>query len=933
MVVWVVPSQGDAAGTAGTDVATELDTQLSGAVVDPHSSAFERGQLLGRYVVIEKIGAGGMGVVYAAYDPELDRRVALKLMHERVSMVRETEGSEQTSAAASNRRRGRLLAEAQAMARLSHPNVITVHDVGTIGEQVFIAMEFVEGQPLSKWMRQPGRSWREILDVFVKAGRGLEAAHRVGLVHRDFKPDNVLVANTGEVRVLDFGLARLTEAEPDLPDEDATSSWRHSSLSKQTLASRVGTPAYMSPEQHLGHACDVRSDQFSFCVACYEGLYGERPFEGSTAMELALAISDGALVEAPKSTKVPGRIRKTLLRGLSSHPDERFGDMATLLAELQRDPTPRLRRAAPAIVIGLGALVAGAVLSVDDPQVCTGAGAKLAPVWSSERADGIKAAFVATGAPYAETSWASVTDLLDEYASSWTGMHTEACEATALRHEQSESVLDRRMICLGQRLAALDQLAAVLEEADRTTVERSVATATGLPGLEHCADIEALMAGEEPPPPGAERDRLEEVDRELARVRALSASGRFKDAESAAEVALALARDTGSTSREARATMALAAYHMSIDDGAAAEPLLYRAIELADGVGEDTIRARALATMIQALASQDRFDEARRFARMARAAFTRIGDPPVGSASIERSLGVVSIRQGRLREAKEHIELALEYVLKENDETSPAYLNTLNNLALAERDLGEYTASMEKFVHIREEWIRQYGEDHPGSAMMRMNVGTVLSTLGRQDEAIEEYERALKTFEVGIGPDCLDVGYTAESLAIALGEKGDYEAALKQHARAQSVFRKHGDQTNLALSLDNMGVVFTIQGDLERALSTHEEAYAMWREAVGDPEHPDLGYPLGHVAQDLWKLGRVDEARPKFEEAIRLFEKAGAAPNEIAEIRFNLAKSWRDEDPARARRIAEQARSEYTGMGEDFADRVARIDAFLSAGG
>src|SRR5262245_37690244 len=208
-----------------------------------------------------------MGVVYAAYDPELDRRVALKLLH----------------AGGSVEARKRLLREAQAMARLAHPNVIAVHDVGTWGDEVFVAMEFVEGPTLAERVRDEEPGWREVLDLYLQAGEGLAAAHVAGIVHRDFKPQNALVGRDGRVRVLDFGLARGTGALPPREAEEGPDSGAAPGLLVTPLTrsgSRMGTPAYMSPEQFEGLPADELSDQFSFCVALYEALYGERPFGG-----------------------------------------------------------------------------------------------------------------------------------------------------------------------------------------------------------------------------------------------------------------------------------------------------------------------------------------------------------------------------------------------------------------------------------------------------------------------------------------------------------------------------------------------------------------------------------------------------------------------------------------------------------------------------
>jgi serine/threonine protein kinase len=235
------------------------------------ANSLARGAAVGRYVILSRLGGGGMGVVYAAYDPDLDRKVAIKLLRP----------GRRTDAASEGR--ARLMREAQAMARLDHPNVVGVLDVGTFEDQVFIAMELVDGLSLMHWMRQ-GHRWRDVRERFIQAGRGLAAAHAAGIVHRDFKPDNVVIGKDGRARVLDFGLARAAKSEADTeetagPDGDVSVRSGSGSL-ERTLTqtgSLLGTPSYMSPEQWTSQPADAKSDQFSFCVAPGRGSTGGVP--------------------------------------------------------------------------------------------------------------------------------------------------------------------------------------------------------------------------------------------------------------------------------------------------------------------------------------------------------------------------------------------------------------------------------------------------------------------------------------------------------------------------------------------------------------------------------------------------------------------------------------------------------------------------------
>ena len=312
----------------------------------------EAGARIGRYVVLESVGTGAMGVVYGAYDPELDRKIALKL-------IKPGQGAKAMA-------RERLLREAKAMARLQHPNVVAVHDVGVYEDQVFLAMEFLSAGTIKDWLKQKPRSWREILAVFIAAGRGLAAAHEAGIVHRDFKPENVLLDKDGRPRVVDFGIARQAEGARDeergagtlTPDEaakaaealEATARIKDSSgnvaplLTLTKTGTWVGTPAYMAPEQFLGERGDEKSDQFSFCVALYEALYGERPFAGDDMISLSVSVTTEHFRPMPKDRGVPAWIRRVILRGIRSAAAARWGSMSALIAALEDDPAVKLRR-------------------------------------------------------------------------------------------------------------------------------------------------------------------------------------------------------------------------------------------------------------------------------------------------------------------------------------------------------------------------------------------------------------------------------------------------------------------------------------------------------------------------------------------------------------------------------------------------------------
>ncbi len=305
--------------------------------------ALTRGEALGRYIVIERLGEGATGVVYAAYDPELDRKVALKIL-------RRPDGD-----TGEGRRQARFVREAKAIAKLAHPNVVGIFDVGVDRDRVFLAMEYLVGGTLRDWMATQGRPWRDVVKMFVAVGKGLAAAHAEGLVHRDFKPDNVLLDRTGTPKVADFGLARLSgPSVEDSSEEVSPQATPRTDARVTRTGAMTGTPAYMAPEQFRGKATDGRTDQFAFCVALYEALYGRRPFAAETVFDLAEAVIRERVEPAPNNANVPSWIRRSLVRGLRAEAAERHATMEDLLAALEADPVARVRRV---VAVSLAALV------------------------------------------------------------------------------------------------------------------------------------------------------------------------------------------------------------------------------------------------------------------------------------------------------------------------------------------------------------------------------------------------------------------------------------------------------------------------------------------------------------------------------------------------------------------------------------------------
>ncbi|HEY8040137.1 MAG TPA: tetratricopeptide repeat protein [Polyangiaceae bacterium] len=820
-----------------------------------------RGACVGRYVVLDRAGEGGMGVVYKAYDPELERTVALKLLHAGTRAGDEAE-----------RRRARLLREAKALARLSHPNVIAVHDVGTFQDDVFLATEFVDGAPLKSWLRERKRSGADVLRVMLEAGAGLAAAHHAGLVHRDFKPGNLMIGRDGRARVLDFGLARTDHSEdPTLEAAAVRSPDPAPGRLDEPLTGVdqvVGTPHYMAPEQRTGRPVDARGDQYSFCVTFADALEG---------------------------VEVPRRVRQLLGRGLAEEPGDRWPSMDALLAELRRDPAAARRRALATAGVGLAlaAAVAAGSLATSRKAAppCRGAEQKLAGVWDPARKQAVSAAFAASGAPGAGETFGRVETALDEYASGWTAMRTDACEATRVRAEQSAELMDLRMECLDQRLGELRAQVDVLARADAPAVDRAVQAARSLRPLDACADTAGLRAPIRPAADAATRARVDAVRARLAEGQARQRVGGYAEALAIATEAAGEASALGYRPLEAEALFLLGDVQDDAGDYKASERTMIRAASAAVAGHHDTMLARSLAALVVEVGlRQARFDEAHGWASLAEAAAER-GEPFV-RGEVHRNLGRLLYREGKFAEARAQTEACLavwEPALGAEAMAVAGPLTDLGNAFYAEGDYARAADTYQRSIAVLEKSVG------PDSALLGPNLnnlGDVASRVGDFDRAQAALERALAVWTRGLGPEHPKVALAIYNLGEVARRRGDPERALLQYRRALAIDERTLGPASpeTAYAVEGIADALRARGDVKGALAAYGRALAVREKALG-PSHVE-------VADTLTGMGLAELARRRPRRAVALLERALAIrasqpgdPADLAETRAALERA------------------------------------------
>jgi len=869
----------------------------------------ERGTTVGRYIVLDRLGEGGMGVVYRAFDPELDRMVALKLLHTR-SATGTTIGDPTW-----------LLREAQAMAKLSHPNVVIVHDVGVVGEEVFIAMELVDGITLRAWLADK-HSWREVRDVMLAAGTGLAAAHRAKLVHRDFKTENVIVGKDGRVRVMDFGLAstRRGDTIPPPGDDDPLVP----TASDLTVVDGViGTPAYMAPELFEGDSADARSDQYSFGVVLFEALSGKRPYAKDLVPSKASA--------APAlPAHIPARIASVALRAVAIDPAKRFASMDDLLAALSADPTAQRRR----IAIGLGAIVAvaGVVVAtrvVSSPAPCQRIADRLTGIWDAPTKAKIQTAYLATKLPFADKAYAALAPALDHYAQAWVGMSTDSCQATRVRRDQTEEVLTLRQACLDQQLVELAALTKLLAEPNQLVIVKAAGVVEELDRVSRCANVQALRAPTAPPPEVV--PKLTEIRQLFAEAKADVITSRGFPAGVAADKAVALAKAVGFPPILAEA-MTVQGGVQRANNNEAAGATLTDAAWLAEAAQRDDLVARtsiALANLaIEAQPPRPR--EARVWLGLGMAAAHRVGldrsfesdfklveavlDAQDGNVTAAVAAGEASFAASEKEYGKDsgvlfgheilfagtlarglqyakaapHYEHALQVRAQLVGEAYPEVALTLSNLAVCYHFMGELDkarATFAKALALRE---KLFGATSPVLVPTLDNYGVFLTQTDDPAKGRAMLERALQLGATLPGKDSPDYHVIETDRADAVVAEGKLAEA---HALFDDVLARETvlHSTTLPMTQTSRAQLALAEGKPGEAQLYAEQAISGYA-AAGGKDNPELWRPLAALGRALAALGKPVDARAALEHAIAIGTTVQLAPTLLQPARAALAK-------------------------------------------
>ena len=879
------------------------DLELRQAAASIYGRLFQREAApvrLGRYTLLERLGEGGMGVVFAAYDAQLDRKVAVKI--QRVLPGDAPDRGE------------RLLREALALARLSHPNIVAVFDAGEVEGQVYVAMEFIRGMTLKTWLTEHPRSWQQILAVLLQAGQGLAAAHGAGIIHRDFKPENVMIDADGRVRVLDFGLARArwTKAVGDANPGGAA-------LAELTATGAVlGTPAYMSPEQFRGAEVDARTDQFSYCLTLWEAVYGERPFAGDSFVALRETVLAGRLREPTRGGRAPPWLRRAMTRGLQVDPAARFPGMQDLLAALSRGTGRERGWLMLALAGGVAAAVGAATfVARDDPagRCVAGAASRLGAVWNEAREQELAAAFASTGGSFAPATWTRVAGRVAAWAGEWSDMSAETCAANHRRSELSDERFDRRMDCLRERLAALDAQLQTFAAPDLDLVTQALAAIERLPTIATCAqdDLGATRALPDDP---ATAVRVTALRGELTELAAAARAGRSRSVQARAEAAVREAMSLGHTPTLAEARLQLAEVLQATANLERADVQFFAALLDARTSGHRAVALQAMAGLGGTETVLRDYDST--FSgRWIDLAFAELGEPmrdPEFAATLY-------LRRAGIQKSVESLVTLAEAERFALAALGPDHTQTLAIQALRGRHLwmqSRYDEAWSLLETVRGRVVATLGPDHPAHADALSDLGRIAWLRGQHAEAIALQSEVIAIRERAYGPDSPRLSDPLNARGAARFMNGDPVGALPDFERALEITeRRYGpDHLEITPALDNLTECAAEAGDLARARSLAERSLAIRRAGVPS-DNPDLARSHLHLGDVLFRLDEYAAAREHFERALVILRPLGIHPILLGDAQFGVARSLHAlrEDPPRVRLLVAEAIDSYRRHG------------------
>ena len=884
-------------GLVPLPVAAPLASEADDVDADEYSGgygveALPRGTQLGRYVLLGRVAGREGAVVYGAYDPEEDRKVLLKLFDP---------GGDDDDEDAAQAVRLELARQAQGVAKVSHPCVEQIFEVGVYDRWVFLATEFVDGLNVRQWMevRDDPFPWPEVLRVFREAGRGLAAAHKQRIIHRDFRPSHVLMGKEGRLVVADFGLAPEVEEE----DDDIEVSALRESLSGAALedtqpgpAGMAGTPAYMAPEQHLTGQADARSDQFSFCVALYEALYGERPFSGSRPRAIALEAAKHKVRPAPPDSNVPAWLRAVVVRGLSPRPKDRFASMEALLRELARDPSERRRRwlwgaAGAAGMVGVIGLTAWAFEA--DENACDDTSSALAEVWTIERREALGDVFASTNRQWAEPTWRYTESKLDAWSSVWADYSRLACQATRVWGDAAEKTYELRVACLDRHLTEFDATLEVLAEVDGPMLDRAHMLAQRLPDPRRCTDTSALFVLGQPP-----EDSREEIDGLHRQLAALEARVVLGQAATVVHEVTELQPDADATENDALIARGhLLKGRAELAKGSPeAEALLHDAAQESLRAGDNSLAAVAWRGRVDALLQQDRAAEASALVDYIDAVMTNKRFEWL-RPDLAIARGRAKLAQGKSADALAHFYAAVELEESRNDADPlrllPAWLGQAEVLD-AHEDTQEAIAPIKTALDVTRNTL---GPQHPAAVELLYRLGQLQLRQGLRSDARPNFEQALEITRM-VGAE--QPRFVAE-LETALGQllmaESDVAAASLHLQRAYETVQGKtptGASFRAGLRLARARVELRRKAEartlLEQLLSPYSPGTPIGRDG---PTSLELAQAELLLATLVWDDGEAERAR-------ELANRSIARPGEDLEqgIHRDEAQRWLEEHPA-----------------------------------